>query len=457
MTAHLGRSAAWLGVLVAGSCQVSSDILHEKLYFCDGASPAETCGSNRDGEPMVCYTAQQIGGRDFCTDRCSEKEPDAERPGWRCADTRSRLRTCKPSDGERACPQPETQCLRTNLLEDEGVCVTMSTCSSNDDCLDQTRPACMAPMIRDFYPHAPGIKTDHSSCVQTGCVKFRTGCGRGESCLPLALPTSAADMDFCVPNCDRHLNCPPNYFCLRKVSGASEPAVCIPGILGFKCNSSMDCLLGECRESGSFKVCTSRCDSDEDCARYGSSRGPLVCVAPPDGDGRKFCQNPNAYNGKNCHLDTECRPNESCVRESPYYGSTMRSGECRQRCGPHEPCVNRGGVPHVCVQGAEGGWCYPGRIHIPCERKADCVGSLQCLEVASRNRQDGIDRRKRCTIACSTDADCQASTFTERVTYCNHGVCTPKLHGGMLCGDEHPCESTCSEVPGADGVKRCAS
>ena len=445
-----------LGTLVAVSCQVSSDILYGAIYFCDGTALAETCGTTREGAPMTCYMARQIGARDFCTERCTEERADAERPGWRCVDTQARLRTCRPSD-PTPCPHPETACLRTNLLDDEGVCVTMSTCSVDHDCRDTARPVCMGPMIQAFYGNARGILSDHSSCLQKGCIANRTSCGAGESCLPLVLPTHA-NMDICVPNCDRDLNCPPNYFCYRKVSGPANPAVCIPGILGFRCTSSMDCLIGECTDTGAgFHACLSRCGSDDDCARFSTSLGVLVCVAAPGGDGRKFCQSPNAYNGANCHpAAPQCQPHETCVTESPYYRSTMMSGECRPRCGPGLPCVNRGGVPHVCVEGAEGGgWCYPGRIHLPCERDADCVGTLRCLEVASRNRQDGIDRRKRCTVPCSNDGDCKANRLTEGVTYCNKGVCSPRLHSGMLCGGEDQCHTTCAPVPGVEGVMRC--
>jgi hypothetical protein len=98
-------AAALLGLVIGLACEVSTDILFERTYFCDGTALTETCGANHEGEPMLCYQARQIGARDFCTDRCLEGDPDASGPGWRCVDTKARLITCRPSDGAKACPR----------------------------------------------------------------------------------------------------------------------------------------------------------------------------------------------------------------------------------------------------------------------------------------------------------------------------------------------------------------
>lgn len=447
---------------MAPGCQVSTDVLYERTFFCDGAAVTDSCGSTRQGQSMTCYKARQVGARDFCTERCAEGRPDAEGNGWRCVDTKAKLRTCRPSDGAGSCAQPDTECLRTNVLGDEGVCMTMNTCSEDAQCRDPGRPSCMGPLIRNWYGGAAGVHADHSSCLQTGCRARNSACSPGESCLPNVLGPESSPLDICVPNCDENLNCPPNYFCYRKVSGAAVPAVCIPGILGFRCLSSMDCLVGECKDTGDgYKLCVTECASDADCARFGSTRGPFMCA--PNAGGRKFCQNPRAFVGSNCRSDNDCRSHESCVARSPYYDAPMTLGECRPRCGPELPCKNRGGVPHVCISVAGASTCYPGRFHIPCDADTDCIGTLQCLEVVVPGKQDQPERRPRCSVLCRTDEECAANRFVEGGAYCSSasgGRCVAKHPAGLLCTRDAECASgSCKPSPApADqerGLMRC--
>jgi hypothetical protein len=447
--------------VLAAACQVSTDILDKRTYFCDGTALTETCGTTSDGTAMTCYQARQIGARDFCTQRCLEGDPDASGDGWRCVDTRAKLRGCRPSEGASACSLPGTECLRTDGLKDEGVCITMSTCSEDAQCRDPARPTCMGTLVTNWYGTPAAVHPDHWSCLQTGCRARNSGCAAGESCLPSVFFVGSEPLDICVPNCDVDLNCPPNYLCLRKVSGPAAPQVCLPGIMGFRCLSDMDCLLGDCRDTGDgWKVCAMPCASDDDCARFGAMRGPFVCAPDPGGRG-KFCQNPRAYAGSSCFTDDQCRPHESCVLLSPWFASRMFSGECRARCGPDLPCKDRGGVPHVCVELGGAGTCYPGRIHMPCEEDADCVGNLKCLEVTVPDRQDQFVRKRRCSTTCRTSADCAANRFTENFAYCHgEGRCTARRHLGVLCEVDDECEkSRC--LPSADpvdqqmGRKRC--
>jgi hypothetical protein len=336
--------------------------------------------------------------------------------------------------------------------------MTMSTCASDADCKDPARSTCMGGLLSAWYGARAGIHADRWSCLQVGCKAHSATCSPGESCLPVRLPDSAP-LDICVPNCDSNLNCPPNYFCYRKVSGGGAEAVCIPGIMGFRCTSSMDCLLGECVDSGDgFKLCAVPCQSHDDCLKFGATRGAFMCA--PASDGKSYCQNPRAYAGSPCRPDrNDCRAHEVCEPKSPFFEETMGIPECRVRCGPDLPCQNRGGVPHVCLDlgGAKG--CYPGRLHIPCNQDTDCIGNLKCLEVESPDHQDRVTTVRRCSAPCTTDADCAANPYTDE-SYCRGGRCANKLHPGLLCESDAQClQGRCVAQGGSDGgapVKRCS-
>jgi hypothetical protein len=337
--------------------------------------------------------------------------------------------------------------------------MTMDTCSEDTHCRDPARPSCMGTLLANFYGSAAGIRPDHWSCLQTGCRARNAACAAGESCLPHVLPPANEPLDICVPNCDSNLNCPANYFCLRKLSGAAAPAVCIPGIMGFRCLSNMDCLLGDCLDTGDgFKLCATGCETDDDCARFVGARAPFMCAVDPGRRG-KFCQNARAYGGALCGDDSHCRPHEACVFQSPFFGSRMQSGECRARCGPERPCADRGGVPHVCVQLGATSTCYPGRIHMPCEQDADCVGNLKCLELTAPDEspQHQPGTRRRCSLPCNTNEDCAGNRFTDGISYCAADRCTPKLHKGVPCETDGQCEDKKCQPDGQQpGAKRCA-
>jgi hypothetical protein len=452
------RRIALLALTLA--CQVPTDIL-DRTYYCDGTAQENSCGTTHDGTQMACYMARQVGVKDFCTERCPGNDPNASGPGWRCVDTQAQLRTCRPSDTIKPCSQPGTNCLRTDALEDEGVCLPMDTCSSNSDCKDATRPACMNALLKDWYgPNSP-IKVDHSSCLRTGCMKNLAACGSGETCLPTVIPAGSSPLDICVPNCDANLNCPANYFCLRKLGGPAQPAVCIPGLLGFRCQTDMDCLIGKCLNTGDgFSVCASACQTHDDCAGFGNTRGTFLCAADPAGSGKR-CQNWRAFVGSNCLSDFDCRPHELCEFQSPYFLSkTMFTGECRPRCGPEQPCVDRAGVPHVCVDLGGNKTCYPGAVHLPCQDDSNCIGGLICREVTTPDVNGQPDRRRRCTAPCQTDEDCAANRFAGWVTYCTEGLCVDGLDAGDRCERDNQClvsgcklSTVAAEM--AAGVKRC--
>jgi hypothetical protein len=218
---------------------------------------------------MACFPARQLGAEDFCTDGCDGDVARSSTDRELCVASGARLTRCRPSQ-ETQTPtcSPGFRCLRTDLIADEGVCLRVNVCAKNEDCPDPVRSTCSAEVLAGYYPNA-NPQLDHLYCVQEGCHSRGSACPPGETCLRNIVPPSSRPADICVPHCDSNLNCPPNHFCYKKVSGTGAPAVCIPGLLGFRCTSHVDCLVGECIPTGEADIalCSVRCERDADCTR----------------------------------------------------------------------------------------------------------------------------------------------------------------------------------------------
>jgi hypothetical protein len=261
------------------TCKPDENVL-DKTFLCDASRPGRQCGTDGAGAPLTCYAGKQLGaGRDFCTPQCSTA-PAGSSP-FICAANQAQLRTCRPSEGTPEDPDgcgPDLACYRTDLIRDEGVCLAMRVCSTNADCKDAVLSTCAGSLLAADFPGAP-ISTSNLHCVVSGCKARQTACPLGETCLPLVAPLSTMVPDACVPSCDSSLNCPPNYVCWRKVSGPAAPAICLPTLPGARCTSSLDCLVGDCLDTGEgFSLCSVPCDSDRDCALYSESSHKLFCV-----------------------------------------------------------------------------------------------------------------------------------------------------------------------------------
>ena len=181
-----------------------------------------------DGSDLLRGQATRGGARFLCRALpARSRRPGQRRPGL---PDRGQAGTCRPSEKTAEDPDgcgDKLGCLRTNLTRDEGVCLAMKVCSSDGDCDDPALPTCGSTVLKALLPNAP-FMTTNLQCVVGGCKAGKTSCPLGETCLPSVAPSTTAVPDLCVPSCDSELNCPPNYACWRRVSGAGAPAVCIP-------------------------------------------------------------------------------------------------------------------------------------------------------------------------------------------------------------------------------------
>src|SRR5438046_2934088 len=108
------------GLLVVAAltaCSVDTDRFQNRLYTCDVTSAdTSACGAG-----FGCYgAARQLGAPDFCAPSC---EPGSAPAGTVCTDS-SLLDKCSPS-ASGGCPAG-MNCIRTDLLGDDGVCLPIS-------------------------------------------------------------------------------------------------------------------------------------------------------------------------------------------------------------------------------------------------------------------------------------------------------------------------------------------
>ncbi len=453
-----------VAVGVAAGCQVDREAFHRRLFSCNPSAADPACGTDGDERPMACVAAYQLGGRNFCASGCNPKTapPDGDGAGI-CLPSGprdkgdlsgARLRVCAPEGPGGGCGDEELSCLRTDLLRNEGVCMSITSCARHADCRDPVRSVCMGELLRQTYGDEAGLRADHTYCLQGGCRANRTSCSPGETCLKDVIPRRENPSDICVPNCDANRNCPPNYFCYPELYSAAAPPVCIPGLLGFRCKTRLQCLFGDCADTGAgFSVCALPCEDDRNCEKFDGDHGTFVCA--PGADGRKLCQAPRAYRGGLCTANADCRPGETCAR----LRDDLPTGQCLHECGADLSCPAYGGLPHSClpqIAGKGNPVCWPGQFGVPCRSDDHCLGGLTCRSTDPRDPK----ALRICTTGCQRDDDCARDRFAkEGGGWCQPqlGICLPPLpDDDERCERSEQCESRrCVPAPASKTGRRC--
>jgi hypothetical protein len=469
---RLASGAVLVAAWSAGGCKVDDDEFQNRVFRCDTSAADPLCGTDADGQLMECFAARQIGASDFCAQTCGDPSPVLDR-GMICVQGHAKLKACNPHDEQDkvghpngACDRAELGCLRTDVLpavapeQDQGVCLTMNTCDTDQDCHDPVRSTCAATFFKQLYAKADdnSLHADNLYCLQEGCDANHAACSPGETCLRTVIPPDANPPDICVPNCDSQANCPPNHFCLRKISGPANPAVCIPGLLGFVCGTDLDCLAGKCLDDGGtgadnhdhLNLCTALCQKDADCAKFDGPQGVFLCNQP-DPSKAGHCATPLAYRGASCDTDADCVRDEGsrCARVT----IADVQGVCLHPCADDFSCLPRGGINHTCVplQGAEGTLpvCFPGNFGFPCFSNINCTGDLSCRGAVlddPANPQPGI-----CTALCADDKDCASDRWIGG-GWCgvpDMPFCLPPLPGESPCASNAMCASGICDTKGS--------
>jgi hypothetical protein len=438
-----------LGLALNSACRVDDQEFQDRVFHCDTSAADPLCGTDAQGAPMQCFAARQIGAADFCAQQCEGDPRALPAEGAVCVQGGAKLKSCNPVDDQDkvahpkgACDSADFGCLRTDVLTDEGVCMTMHPCLTNQDCHDPVRSVCAATFLKELYAGNDSLHADHLYCLQEGCQESNTACSPGESCLRNVIPKAANPPDICVPNCDSQLRCPPNHFCLQKISGPGNKPVCIPGLLGFVCDTDVDCLVGTCLKDGgtgpgrgdNLNLCTTTCASDGDCSKFDSAQGLFVC----NSDGH--CATPDAYRGATCNTDADCvrDVDSTCMRFSP----TDPQGTCLHACGDDGSCLPRGGINQTCIPligqtENQPPVCFPGYFTFPCVDNANCVGDLSCrgVDLTTMPPTYGL-----CTALCATDDDCTSNRWTQG-GWCDSPICMPPQANGSPCTKSIQCSS----------------
>jgi hypothetical protein len=410
------KPGAWLAALLltsAGACVSCNDLLDIPEYGpeasisglgCDANTEHDSCGIAADGQPLTCFGARQLGGEDFCTEACDVAlgSPDPER--FACVGSGARLQICEPGNAD-GCPAG-LACFRTDLSpfpgllypkQAAGLCIAMPVCTDHADCADQpTRRVCGGEVMREKYPELKGVLlTDHFQCV-VECDGAGHGCPSGESCLSLLLDPSLPNV--CVPDCES-APCPPNFFCLRD-AGPAYPPICAPGLPGFRCATSEDCILGYCAATGAgFNVCTIPCKVDSQCGVLKGLRDPFLCQ-------QGICVSKAPFAGALCRADAHCPSGQHCSEYDAYRPGTPRlttNLECHSSCDGEGRCPRAGGMPYVCLPNGD---CYPGDMGLPCTGTDECMGELTCEVLEDPSNSDRSTGLEICTKACDADAEC---------------------------------------------------
>jgi hypothetical protein len=434
-------------------CKVNQAAFDARVFACDPSARDPGCGRDDQGTPMTCYPGSLLDGTDFCAPGCGDT-PMTLPDGNVCVGGGAELAFCDPSTpsgGTGPCGTTQLDCLRTDVTSQEGVCTTMTPCSLDQDCSDPVRSTCAATFLKELYAKNTTMQADHLYCLQKNCQSGASACSPGQSCLPLLVPAAAHAPDICVPNCDAQGNCPPNHVCYRKISGPANPAICIPGLLGFICESDIDCLVGTCHsdedptpEDG-LKLCTIGCDRDDECSIFDSNQGTFFCAIGAGVGGKSgHCEMPAAYRGNACRTDDDCTRDvgTTCFYSSPPT-SPKELGTCLRSCDATGACAPRAGIGHTCLPfytsaGAPAGGCFPGFFPYPCLTSANCVGDLTCRGADLTASPPVVGH---CTTLCQTDDDCAADRWTAGQSFCGAGVCLPLQAGGAACATDGQCQS----------------
>ncbi len=394
------------------------------VTYCSGQG---ACPNTADGTPRTCVFASSLGGRDFCAEACDPSTGSQDPSHFACLGTGALVPVCDPAAPD-PCPEGFS-CFRTDLsrlpqgtyyaAQDLGLCLAVPVCTNHADCSDEpSRDLCAGAILRDQYPGVETIlATDHLQCVAACDGPSRT-CPEGESCLGALLRDLP---DICVPNCDV-TPCPPDYFCLRS-AGPAYPAICTPGLPGFRCEHPEDCMLGECADTGAgFSLCTISCESNATCQLLNGFRDPSLCV-------RGHCVTKATFAGALCRAAQDCPSDladdegnvvtgQLCSDYDPYHPDVPRNAsdlECHRPC--NDRCPGLGGMPYVCLPNGE---CYPADMGLPCRPGDTCMGDLSCLCIDNCDATDA-EQVTTCTKACEADSDCQGYSVNPKS--CVDGFC----------------------------------
>jgi hypothetical protein len=343
------------------------------LPACTVTAPADrytrlwSCETESDCIDGWACVDRNVLGEDFCRPACDPVDP-ASCDGV-CTRSGECLARCTlRGDNSSPCP-PDHQCVRFNLLGDEGVCFPAPGCSQSSDCDQETGTRCLnnvfdLPAVVSWVAYS----ADHLDCIAVPDAEKRCAAGY------LAVPGADDSTALCLPRCDsKGSRCPPVFTCLRAMGYLFEQPdanLCVPGGWGLPCDDDAQCIIGRCLEVGEGRrACTLTC---EEAARIvpgvltgcevierGAARWRLgaVQVECEDVEGTGICV-PRGTPGAPCNEDMLCAPGLEC--------RAVTSTEppiklCTRDCSSDQDCPYPGAPITSCCRRRDenGGICLP--------------------------------------------------------------------------------------------------
>ena len=341
----LAGSCGWRG------CKVDKEAFHHRLYSCNPNAANPACGTDIDDQPMACVPAYQLGGRNFCATGCDAVTEPAEtadrghlpvlgpaqrrgRVGRAAAPLQPRRRpgSCNHAGADLPAHRPDRrrgrvhdrQLLRRRQRLPRSGALEVHGRAAARDLRRQERAEGRPHLLPAGRLQGPG-----------------TACSPGETCLRDVIPRTSYPPDICVPNCDANGNCPPNYFCYPELYSKASPAVCMPGLLGLRCRTRLDCLFGDCVETAApLQGLLGRLHQRRRLREVRQHPGDVLLQRA-----RRYCAGARAFRGSQCFtqdgLPLPGRDLRAAHHRQPATGSACRPARRR-----HLPAY--GGVPHAC-------------------------------------------------------------------------------------------------------------
>ncbi len=300
---------------------------------------------------VACQTSAECDNAELCVDGCCKSTGTVSESDSSEATVTDASVTSETPDSTEIVVSPESS-------------EEASTCSTNTDCTDPSKPVC------DSAQGLCVACSQKSDCVQGDCVQGKcvkaidkcqgVTCPKGESCTPSTGKCAAS--------------CPTN-----------------PCSGGLCCNAK-----GQCVTCGTKLVCEactehSECGSKARCAGLGGGKKTCIPVCPNDKCPPYFsCLSLGATLGKLCVPDGECKAVDRCK------GVT---------CSGSQKCCPGTGVCSLCCSDSE------------------CSAGLKCLQVGSV-KQCSSDP-KACKPACQTGEVCDTKTGKCQ-SHCSTTGCSDK-------------------------------
>ena len=396
-------------------------------------SNVTTCNANEDcGNGKYCNDSKQCVDAEVCT-----LDADCPEDKNKCHDSRC-TRPCELSEGGcqsnvTTCNSNE-DCVDGKYCNDINQCVDAEVCTSDVDCPDDKNKCHNSRCIRSCELSEGGCKSNVTNCnANEDCLTGKY-CNDDKQCVDAEVCNLDAD-------CPEDRNKCHNLRCIKPCE-LSEGG-CNSNVT--TCNANEDCVDGKyCNndnECVDVEVCTLDADCPEDrnkchnlrcikpceLSEGGCNSNVTTCNANEDCVDGKYCNNDNeCVDVEVCTLDADCPEDRNkchnlrCIRPCDLSEGGCKSNvttcnaneECGngKYCNNNNQCVDSG----VCASDADcpedRNKCHDSRCIRPCELSE---GGCQSDVTTCNSNEDCVDGKycnnnKQCVDVevCTSDADC---------------------------------------------------